>query len=82
MRISGDKDMSRTIRCYNKWAKAPMHPLYPYISPCMNIELKKWWQQWRYGKSSCLRCKDDYVFIHVHNKRKRILLKKHKFEMI
>lgn len=74
--------MSRTIRCYNKWAKNPMHPYYPYQVICANLEPKPWWFQYRRGKSSCWRCKDDYVFIHVHNKRKRILLKKGKFEML
>ena len=68
--------MSRTIRCYNEWYKNSQHPFFKYRHNA------KYWQQWRYGKSSVLCCKDALVLVHIHNKRKRILLKKRKFEMI
>ena len=61
--------MSRTKRVYTKWFKNSNHP-YNFLGQ------NNWWQQLSIGKSACYQFKDDYVFIHVHNKRKRILLKK------
>lgn len=69
--------MSRTERVYNMWAKNQLHPFNTYMQTS-----EKWWKQWGYGKSSCMKCKDDFVFVRIHNKRKKILLKKHKYEMI
>ena len=81
--------MSRTIRCYNKWAKLHNQRLRHWeICPisCSGEHkyycTAEWWKQWPYGKGGCYQCKDALVMVHVHNKRKRILLKKHKFEMI
>lgn len=72
----GDNKMSRTIRSYNIWYKNENHPFFK------RRHNAKYWQQWRYGKSSCVCGKDADVMIHVHNKRKRILLKKRKFDLI
>ena len=55
--------MSRTIRCYNEWYKNPQHPFYKYRHN------NRYWQQWRYGKSSAFRCKDALVLIHSNELR-------------
>lgn len=63
--------MSHTIRIYNKWAKMVWHPYYtwahPYAWQCMG---------------NCVRCKDDSIYVKYDRKRKKILLKKHKYEML
>ena len=70
--------MSRTIRRYNKWAKR--YPLYPWVSDGWHA---RWWKQWSYGNPcNCYRRRNAKSMTRINNKRKRILIKKRKFEMI